>query len=98
MLARVLSVFHPPRDRPPMVGTAETVRARYKYFRIRQLYTTFSGYAVFYFVRKNISVAVPALQSELRLSNAQMGAMLTVHDLVYGTAKFVNGFLGDRTN
>jgi phosphoglycerate transporter family protein len=98
MLARVLSVFRPPSDAPPMAGTPEQVRARYKYFRVRQLYTTFCGYAVFYFVRKNIAVAVPALQAELKLSNTQMGAMLTVHDLVYGAAKFVNGFLGDRTN
>jgi phosphoglycerate transporter family protein len=98
MLARVLSVFRPPSDAPPMTGSEAEIRSRYKYFRIRQLYTTFSGYAVFYFVRKNIAVAIPALQSELKLSNSQMGAMLTVHDLVYGTAKFVNGFLGDRTN
>jgi OPA family glycerol-3-phosphate transporter-like MFS transporter/OPA family sugar phosphate sensor protein UhpC-like MFS transporter len=98
MLARVLSVFRPPRDIPPMVGTAREVRARYKYFRVRQLYTTFSGYAVYYFVRKNIPVALDALQVELDLNNAQTGAMLTVHDLAYGTAKFLNGFLGDRTN
>jgi OPA family glycerol-3-phosphate transporter-like MFS transporter/OPA family sugar phosphate sensor protein UhpC-like MFS transporter len=98
MLARVLSVFRPPRDSPPMVGRAEEIRARYRYFRVRQLYTTFSGYAVFYFVRKNIPVAMPALQAEFDLSSAQVGAVLTVHDLVYGASKFVNGFLGDRAN
>lgn len=62
------------------------------------MYSTFIGYAVFYFVRKNIPVALPALQAALGVSNTQMGAVLTVHDLVYGSAKFVNGFVGDRTN
>jgi OPA family glycerol-3-phosphate transporter-like MFS transporter/OPA family sugar phosphate sensor protein UhpC-like MFS transporter len=98
MLGNALSFFRAPRDAPAMAGTQDEVRARYKYFRIRQLYTTFCGYAVFYFVRKNIAVALPALQSELDLSNSQMGAMLTVHDVVYGVSKFVNGFFGDRTN
>lgn len=98
MVGSLLALVRPPPDAPRMQGPAEAIRARYKYFRIRQMYSTFSGYAVFYFVRKNIPVAIPALQSALGISNAQVGAMLTVHDLVYGSAKFVNGFLGDRSN
>ena len=32
-------------------------RARFREFRVRQLYTTFIGYALFYCVRKNIPIA-----------------------------------------
>jgi OPA family glycerol-3-phosphate transporter-like MFS transporter/OPA family sugar phosphate sensor protein UhpC-like MFS transporter len=96
MLARVVDVFRVPSDAPALAP--ERVPATYRYFRVRQLYSTFIGYAVFYFVRKNMPLAIPALQAELGISNAGFGAVLTVHDIVYGVAKFANGFLGDRTN
>lgn len=97
-MAAVTRLFRVPPDVPRLDTSPEEMRATYRYFRIRQLYTTFIGYAVFYFVRKNIPVAIPALESELQINNAQLGVVLTVHDVVYGVAKFVNGFLGDRAN
>ena len=35
-------------------------RKTYRYWRIRIMYTTMIGYAVFYFVRKNMSLALRA--------------------------------------
>src|SRR6185295_1650111 len=57
----------------------------------------FVGYAVFYFVRKNIPLALPVLEQELGVRKAQLGLALTLHDLVYGVSKLYNGVLGDRT-
>ena len=56
------------------------------------------GYALYYFVRKNLSVAMPVMEQELGLSKSQLGLFLTMHGLLYGVSKFLNGFVGDRVN
>ncbi|HEV7473936.1 MAG TPA: MFS transporter [Pyrinomonadaceae bacterium] len=56
------------------------------------------GYATFYFVRKNLSIAMPAMESGLGIQKTQLGLFLTMHGLLYGVSKFANGFLGDRAN
>lgn len=79
-----------------MLSAAE--RRIYRVWRGRQLALTFLGYAIFYFVRKNIAVALPLLEKELHITKARLGAYLTGHDVVYGVSKFANGVLGDRSN
>ncbi len=56
------------------------------------------GYAAYYFVRKNLSIAMPAMQHDLGITKADLGLFLTLHGLLYGVSKFANGFLGDRAN
>ena len=56
------------------------------------------GYAMFYFVRKNFSFAIPLLNQEYGISNASFGIIMTIGGLIYGVSKFVNGILADRTN
>lgn len=56
------------------------------------------GYAMFYFVRKNFSFAIPLLNEEYGISNASFGIIMTLGGLIYGVSKFVNGILADRTN
>src|SRR5262249_44352734 len=85
-------------DLPVAEVSAEALRTRYRGYRIRQLWTTFAAYAVFYFVRKNIPVALPLMQRDLGYSKAAMGGFLTAHDLVYGVSKFGNGILAERQN
>lgn len=97
MPARLLQWIAPPADAPRITAESE-VRATYRRFRVRQLVLTFIGYAVFYFVRKNIPVALPAMQRQLGVSRANLGLYLTLHDLLYGVSKFANGVLGDRVN
>ncbi len=72
--------------------------ARFRYWQNRTLITTMVGYAAFYFVRKNLSVAMPAMQQDLGITKADLGLFLTLHGLLYGVSKFANGFLGDRAN
>lgn len=55
-----------------------------------------AGYACFYLVRKNISMALPGMSEELNYSNVQLGLLLTGTSLVYGVGKFINGILADR--
>jgi len=70
----------------------------YRYWRVRMLATSLVGYAIFYFVRTNISVALPVMEKSLHESKENLGFVLTVGGVVYGISKFINGFLGDRAN
>src|SRR5262249_29688740 len=56
------------------------------------------GYAMFYFVRKNLPFAMPAMAKDLGLDTEKFGIFLTLHGVVYGISKFLNGFLADRAN
>ncbi len=97
----VKKFIEPPEAQPPCYETEEEMKAKYKYWRFRQLYATFIGYAVYYFVRKNIALAVPLMTdpaSGLGLTKADMGKVMSFGDVVYGVSKSFNGFLGDRCN
>ncbi len=96
-MKKIFHIFTPPPD-AEMITDPDEVKIRYKYWRIRQLYSTFTGYAVFYFVRKNIPLALPVMENVLGISKASLGLFLTLHDLLYGVSKFLNGILGDRAN
>jgi OPA family glycerol-3-phosphate transporter-like MFS transporter/OPA family sugar phosphate sensor protein UhpC-like MFS transporter len=74
------------------------VQALYTYWRTRMLYSLMIGYAVFYLIRKNLSVAMPGIQSDLGITKTDLGLFLTLHGILYGVSKFANGYLGDRTN
>jgi len=70
----------------------------FRYWQRRTLIATMVGYAAYYFVRKNLSLAMPAMQHELGITKSDLGLFLTLHGLLYGVSKFANGFLGDRAN
>jgi OPA family glycerol-3-phosphate transporter-like MFS transporter/OPA family sugar phosphate sensor protein UhpC-like MFS transporter len=86
-----------PDTAPLPLGPADVDR-QYRYWRFRILSASLVGYAIFYFVRTNISVALPTMGKDLGYTKAQLGIVLTVGGVVYGVSKFVNGFLGDRAN
>ena len=48
------------------------------YWQRRILTSTIIGYALYYFVRKNLSVAMPAMQAE-GIDKIQLGLFLTAH-------------------
>lgn len=64
----------------------------------RTLIASIVGYAGYYFVRKNLSLAMPAMEQDLNISKSDLGLFLTLHGLLYGVSKFANGFIGDRVN
>ena len=71
---------------------------RYRYWRRRVLYSTVSGYALFYFVRVNLPIAAPAITSEFHFSNTQWGLVLSISTIVYALSKCLSGIVGDRAN
>jgi OPA family glycerol-3-phosphate transporter-like MFS transporter/OPA family sugar phosphate sensor protein UhpC-like MFS transporter len=81
-----------------MLQDPAEIKAQYRYWQRRILLSTIIGYAMFYFVRKNLSVAMPEMGKDLGISKTDLGLFLTLHGLLYGLSKFANGMLGDRTN
>ena len=69
---------------------------KYRYWEWRTIAVLFIGYALFYFVRKNLGMAIPAMEAELGISKTQLGVFLTLHSIIYGFSRFVNGMLVDR--
>ena len=74
----------------------KSIKQKYNYWQWRTLIILMIGYALFYFVRKNFSIAMPALKSELGLDETQLGIFLTLNGIVYGVSRFINGFISDR--
>lgn len=69
---------------------------KYRYWEWRTIAVLFIGYALYYFVRKNLGMAIPAMEAELGISKTQLGIFLTLHSIIYGFSRFVNGMLVDR--
>lgn len=90
--------FFSPPSPAPTISSPDEVQKAYRYWRFRIMATTMIGYALYYFVRKNISLALPAMEADLGISKADLGLFLTLHGVLYGISKFFNGFIGDRSN
>lgn len=74
----------------------DNTKKKYLYWEWRTIAVLFIGYALFYFVRKNLSVAIPAMEQELGISKVQLGIFLTLNSIIYGFSRFINGMLVDR--
>ena len=65
-------------------------------WQFRTILITMVGYAIFYFVRKNFSLAMPGLTAEYGISNKSFGWIIFAGSLVYGFSRFINGYVVDR--
>ena len=74
----------------------QSVKTKYVYWEWRTIIILMIGYALFYFVRKNFSIAIPAMEHSLGLSKLQLGLFLTLNGIIYGFSRFINGILVDR--
>src|SRR3954454_1003723 len=91
-----MSISPPEPLSPPAEAPDET--ARFRFWQYRTLIGAMFGYAAFYFVRKNLSFAMPAMQTDLGITKADLGLCLTLHGLLYGLSRFINGMWSDRSN
>ena len=72
------------------------LRTKYIKEQWKTLIILMIGYICYYFLRKNFSAAIPAMEATLRLSKVQLGTFLTLNGIVYGLSRMVNGILADR--
>jgi len=81
-----------------MLTSPAQIARGYARWQVRVLILTTLGYAVLYLVRKNYSVVLPVIGKQLMISKKGLGLVLTLHGMVYGISKFLNGYLADRAN
>ena len=93
----VTRIFQPAPAITPLTDPAK-ITNDYARWQRRVLISSIIGYATFYFVRKNLSIAMPAMETHLGIHKAQLGLFLTMHGVLYGVSKFANGILADRAN
>jgi OPA family glycerol-3-phosphate transporter-like MFS transporter/OPA family sugar phosphate sensor protein UhpC-like MFS transporter len=82
-----------PLPEKPRVADPVDVERQYRYWQKRILISTIIGYALFYFVRKNFSIAMPMMEESLGITKKDLGLFLTMHGLLYGLSKLINGMV-----
>jgi OPA family glycerol-3-phosphate transporter-like MFS transporter/OPA family sugar phosphate sensor protein UhpC-like MFS transporter len=74
----------------------EQLNKKYRHWQWRTLITLMIAYMLYYFLRKNLSAVMPALESELGITKTELGLFLTLNGIIYGLSRFINGFIADR--
>lgn len=83
----------PPKERLP----EEQIDPTYRRLREQVFLGTFIGYAGYYLLRKNFSLAMPYLV-EQGYSKTELGFAFSAVALAYGLSKFLMGNVSDRSN
>ncbi|MDR1034673.1 MAG: MFS transporter [Holosporales bacterium] len=68
----------------------------FSYWRFRTMYSIVMGYAAFYLIRQNFSLAVPAMCSNLHYTKSDIGIVMSIAAALYGFGKCFFGVVGDR--
>jgi len=90
-----MSLFKPAPHIEPL--PLDRIDPEYKRLRWQVFMGIFIGYAGYYLVRKNFSLAMPDL-IELGYSKADLGFALSGVSIAYGLSKFLMGNVSDRSN
>lgn len=85
----------PPPFKPEMTG--EDTDKKYKGLRWQVFFGIFIGYAGFYIVRKNLSMAIPGLEN-LGFKTEELAIVLSMNAIAYGFSKFLMASVSDRSN
>ena len=91
----MLMLFQPAPVIDPL--PKERVDKEYKKLRLQVFLGIFIGYAGYYLVRKNFSIAMPALE-QMGFDKADLGWALSAVSIAYGSSKFVMGTVSDHSN
>ncbi|MFK5879694.1 MAG: glycerol-3-phosphate transporter [Flavobacteriaceae bacterium] len=85
----------PPLDKPLL--PKNKIDATYKKMRWQVFFGIFIGYAGYYLVRKNFSLAMPDLLNE-GYTELELGFALSGVSIAYGLSKFLMGNVSDRSD
>jgi len=75
----------------------EEIDSEYKKLRFQVFMGIFIGYAAYYLIRKNFSLAMPYL-TEQGFTKGELGLALSAISIAYGISKFIMGTVSDRSN
>ena len=90
-----MNLLKQPAYKPEQTGPEAD--AKYKRMRLQVFLGAFIGYAGFYLVRKNFSMAIPAL-APLGFVKTELGVVLSMNAVAYAISKFLMGSVSDRSN
>jgi sugar phosphate permease len=83
-------------ERGPQLMVSDELNLSQRRWRWRIFVITWLAYAGFYFCRKNLSVTMPLMAGELKLSKLQLANVVFGYSLLYSGGQFVCGLLADR--
>ncbi len=92
----MIGIYRPAPHQPSL--PEEQVDGEYKRLRWQIFLGIFIGYAGYYLVRKNFSLAMPFLIEEQGYTRGQLGVALSAVSIAYGLSKFLMGSVSDRSN
>ncbi|HCE48490.1 MAG TPA: glycerol-3-phosphate transporter, partial [Prevotellaceae bacterium] len=90
-----MSFLSPPPFKEEM--SSEKVSKSYPLLRWQVFLGAFIGYAGFYIVRKNFSMAIPMLEP-FGFEKGELGIVLSMNAVAYGFSKFIMASISDRSN
>ncbi|MDR1860204.1 MAG: phosphoglycerate transporter protein PgtP [Bacteroidales bacterium] len=91
-----MNLLQPPAPITPLGDKAQTDRT-YKRLRLQVFVGVFAGYAAYYLVRKNFTLAMPYL-IEAGFTKDELGWVFAFNGIAYGLSKFLMGGVSDRSN
>ena len=95
IFAYMRSFLAPPPHKEIMTGPE--VDSIYKKKRLQVFLGIFIGYAGFYIVRKNFSMAIPGLEA-LGFTTQELAIVLSMNAIAYGFSKFLMASVSDRSD
>ena len=90
-----MSFLTPPAFKPEQTGPEAD--AKYSRLRWQVFLGIFIGYAGFYIVRKNFSMAIPML-APFGFEKDELSIVLSMNAIAYGFSKFLMASISDRSN
>lgn len=96
-MVAILDLFKP-ATHIPEIQDQDVVKEKYRYWRVRILYSTLIGYALYYFTRKSFTFAMPGLMADLHFDKGDVGLLGSILYITYGISKFANGIVSDLSS
>ena len=88
--------FDPPAQKPLL--PSEKIPKVYNSMRWKVFLGAFLGYAGYYLVRKNLSLAAPGMIENGLLDKAGIGIAMSAVSIAYAFSKFIMGSISDRSD
>lgn len=88
--------FSPPAPRERLA--ADKIDKEYRTMRLKVFLGAFFGYAAYYLVRKNLSLAAPGMMAEGLLDKESAGFAMAGIPIAYAFSKFLMGSLSDHSD
>lgn len=88
--------FAPPAAKPRL--PKDRIPEVYRRMRLKVFLGAFLGYAAYYLVRKNLSLAAPSMIEEGLLDESGVSFAMTGIPVAYAFSKFIMGSLSDRSD